>query len=204
MSAKLCMAVIAFSGLTAALDKDLKHVDASTPRDVQIELAKQAGPEDVAASATIYVLGPNGYDKAVEGSNGFSCLVERELPTTMEPECYDAEGSATTLRVRLFVEKQRAAGTDETEIEQQVAAGYKSGKFQAPKKPGICYMLSDYNYVLDPDSKQVIHFPGHLMFYAPYATAKTVGAGKGAPYLVHPGQPDALMIVVPASGAHSH
>jgi len=36
------------------------------------------------------------------------------------------------------------------------------------------------------------------MFYAPYATAKTVGSGGGAPYIVHPGKPDALLIVVPA------
>jgi hypothetical protein len=37
------------------------------------------------------------------------------------------------------------------------------------------------------------------MFYAPYATEKEVGSGPGAPYLDHPGKPDALMIVVPAS-----
>jgi hypothetical protein len=37
------------------------------------------------------------------------------------------------------------------------------------------------------------------MFYAPNLTAKDVGSGPGAPYLVRPGHPDALMIVVPKS-----
>ena len=48
----------------------------------------------------------------------------------------------------------------------------------------------------------MIHFPGHLMFYAPYATQKDVGSGPGAPYIVAPGTPHALMIVVPASARH--
>jgi hypothetical protein len=116
----------------------------------------------------------------------------------MEPECYDREGSRTTFLVRSFVEQQRAKGVSEDKIEQQIEAGYKSGKFKAPAKPGIVYMLSDSNYVFDPESKKVIHFPGHLMFYAPYATKETVGSGSGAPYIVNPGKPDALLIVVPA------
>jgi hypothetical protein len=41
------------------------------------------------------------------------------------------------------------------------------------------------------------------MFYAPYATERTIGSGEGAPYIVHPGKPDALMIVVPAR-LHPH
>ncbi|MCU1284043.1 MAG: hypothetical protein JWO13_393 [Acidobacteriales bacterium] len=57
--------------------------------------------------------------------------------------------------------------------------------------------MSEHNYVFDPDSKKIIHVPGHLMFYAPFATAQTVGSGKGAPYITGPGKPDALMIVVP-------
>jgi hypothetical protein len=100
--------------------------------------------------------------------------------------------------VRIYVEEQRAKGVSDKRIENAVKAGYKSGKFRAPSKPGIVYMLSDYNQVLDPETGKIIHFPGHLMFYAPYATEKTVGSGEGAPYIVHPGEPDALMIVVPA------
>lgn len=182
----------------SSLGEDVTHVDARTPRDVQIRIAKLAAPREVTDQADIYILGQRGYELAVRGDNGFSCLIEREKPDTMEPECYDAEGSATTLKVRSYEEQQRASGVGEQAIEESIKAGYKSGKFKPPSKAGIVYMLSGYNYVLNPETGKIIHFPGHLMFYAPYATEKTIGSGEGAPYIVHPGEPDALMIVVPA------
>ena len=188
----------ALSALSLANAQELTKLDAITPREVQIRIARSAAPKEISDKADIYVLGKNGYELAEKGSNGFTCAVERERVDTMEPECYDREGSGTTFQVRKFVEQQRAAGASEEKIEKAVAAGYKTGRFKAPTKPGIVYMMSDSNHVFDPDSKKVIHFPGHLMFYAPYATAETVGSGEGAPYIVHPGKPDALLIVVPA------
>lgn len=182
----------------SAMAQDVTHVDANTSREVQVRIAKLAAPKDITDHADIYVLGKNGYELAERGDNGFSCMIEREKADTMEPECYDAEGTKTTVTVRIYVEQQRAKGVSDQQIERSVKAGYRSGKFKPPSKPGIVYMLSDYNYVLNPETGKIIHFPGHLMFYAPYATEKTVGSGEGAPYIVHPGEPDALMIVVPA------
>jgi len=175
--------------------------DSSTPRQRQIELAESAAPAEVSRRATIYVLSPHGYEKAREGTNGFSCLVERQYVTTMEPECFDVEGSQTTLLVRLRTEEWRAQGKSEDAIAAEIEEGYKSGKFIAPRKPGIVYMMSGENWVFDPESKRVIHFPGHLMFYAPYMTPQDLGYEKEAPlpYLVHPGAADTLMIVVPQS-----
>jgi hypothetical protein len=83
------------------------------------------------------------------------------------------------------------------EIAQDIAEGYKAGRFRAPRKAGIVYMLSNSNGVFDPERKKVIPSPGHLMFYAPYAIDKEIGSGAGAPYIVYLGQPDALMIVIP-------
>jgi hypothetical protein len=180
----------------------IKTIDATTPVAVQIALAESAGPP-VAADAAIYALGPAGYTKVREGRNGFTCLVSRQRPDTLEPECFDGEGTAAVVPVRIFIEKQRAAGTAEPRIRELVERGYKEGRFRAPRKPGIVYMLSDHNYVFDPERNAVIHFPGHLMFYAPYATQKDVGSGPGAPYIVAPGTPHALMIVVPAPRPHA-
>ena len=182
----------------SSLAQDVTHVDASTPREVQVRIAKLAAPREVTDHANVYALGPRGYELVERGDNGFSCLIEREKPDTMEPECYDAEGARTTMLVRIFVEEQRAKGSSEEAIARAIKQHYQSGHFRAPSRPGIVYMMSDYNYVLDPETKTIIHFPGHLMFYAPYATAKTVGSGEGAPYIVHPGEADALMIVIPA------
>jgi len=203
MKRTLIAMTIMAAGMTAS-GQDLNHVNASTPRDVQIRIARFAAPKEITNHADIYVLGKYGYELVEHGNNGFSCLIEREKPETMEPECYDAEGGRSTLKVRFFVEEQRAKGVSEKEITESVKAGYKSGKFKAPSKSGIVYMLSDYNFVLNPETGKIIHFPGHLMFYAPYATEKTVGAGEGAPYIVHPGEPDALMIVVPAQSHSNH
>jgi hypothetical protein len=179
--------------------------DASTPRQRQIELAASAAPAEASSKAAIYVLGSHGYEKVREGSNGFSCLVGREYVTTQEPECFDAEGSQTILLTHLRVEELRSQGKSESDIKADIEAGYKAGRFIAPRKPGIVYMMSKENWVFDPESKKVIHFPGHLMFYAPYMTAKDLGYQKEAslPYLVHPGAPDTLMIVVPQSAAPS-
>jgi hypothetical protein len=190
--------IFVLGAVSLSVAQEVTHVDSSTPRDVQIRIARSAAPKEISENADIYALGKRGYVLAVRGTNGFSCAIERERLDTMEPECYDHEGSLSMFQARYFVEKQRAAGMSEDKIKEAVDAGYKSGKFKAPTKPGIVYMLSDSNYVFDPDAKKIIHFPGHLMFYAPYATAETVGTGEGAPYIVHPGQPDALLIVVPA------
>lgn len=194
------LAAIAFASMACA--QSPTEVTAATPKAAQMELIEEAAPPDVVKSATIYLLGAKGYVKERNGSNGFSCLIVRERLDTVEPECYDAEGSATLLRVDLFREAQRAQGRAEAQIKDDIEKGYKSGRFKGPRKPGLVYMLSPNNRVYDPDAQKVISFPGHLMFYAPYATEKEVGSGPGALYLVNPGRPDTLMIVIPAKSGH--
>jgi hypothetical protein len=172
--------------------------DASVPRERQIKLALSSAPAEVSSKATLYVLGPKGY--------GFSCLVGRSFEGTTEasidPMCYDAEGSRTLLLVKMREEELRAKGKSEAEIKADIANGYKEGRFQAPGKPGFVYMLSSENYIRDPETGKSGAFPGHLMFYAPYMTAKDLGyesvSGAMMPYLSLPGEPDAMMIVIPA------
>jgi hypothetical protein len=166
----------------------------------QIRLAMSAAPLQIAEHATIYVLGPDGYVKTRSGTNGFTCLVERQLIETLEPSCYDAEGSETTLQARLYREELRAAKVPEHEIEPRIDDGYKSGRFRAPGKPGFVYMLSTHNQVVNDRTNKIIHVPPHLMFYAPYATERDFGGFLGPqwPYVVLAGRPDAYIIVAPA------
>ncbi len=180
----------------------VRHVDSTTPRDVQIALALAAGPP-VSQGAAVYILGATGYVKACEGTNGFTCLVERLRADSIAPTCFDAEGSATTVKALLFREEQRSRGKDDKLIASEIEEGYKTGRFLAPRKPGVAYMLSNYNYLFDPQSNTIFHFPGHVMFYAPYLTAKDVGSGPGAPDLTEPGRPDNMMVVIPAP-SHEH
>ena len=53
--------------------------------DREIALAKSAGLSPWNDQATIYLLGPEGYSKAKEGTNGFACMVGRTEPGTRWP-----------------------------------------------------------------------------------------------------------------------
>lgn len=46
-------------------------------RDAEIAMARSAAPDAISRGATILVLGRQGYETAVEGKNGFVCMVER-------------------------------------------------------------------------------------------------------------------------------
>jgi hypothetical protein len=178
-----------------------KVMDASMPRDEQISIALSAAPKGVATEAEVYVLGSKGYEIARQGTNGASCLVGRHFvkpdETTIEPMCFDPEGSQTLLQVELYEEELRAKGTSEAEIKKNVANGYKDGRFKAPSKPGVEYMLSADNRLGPTPNNGTVHVPPHFMFYAPYLTGKDLGYDSAAPFLVQSGQPDARMVVFP-------
>jgi len=201
-------AILATSNLAAvAQTNTIKPAyDFSLSREEKIKLAESAAPPEVSNKATVYVLDSTGYVKVRDGSNGFSCFVDRQAPVNLEPTCFDAEGSATTLLTRLFVEAQRAQGKNEDQIKADLEAGYRTGKFQAPRKPGIVYMLSDLGYLLVPTANKLVHIPPHLMFYAPYVTDKDIGfppSARNMPRVLRAGQPDAYIIVMaPSEGVH--
>jgi hypothetical protein len=181
--------------------KEVHVVDASTPRERQTELALSAAPTEVSSKATVYILGPNGYEKIREGTNGFSCLVERSFAGTTQtssaPACFDAEGSRTLVQTYLRREELRAQGKSEAEIKDDIAKGYKDGRFKTPG-PGFLYMMSNENYVYNSESKKSGFVPPHVMFYAPNKTAKDVGyesiSPTMVPYLTNSG-PEGLLVV---------
>ncbi len=187
-----------------------KVFDASVPREQQITLAESAAPAEVSSKATVYVLGPKGYEKAREGTNGFSCFVGRHFvkptETTIEPTCFDAEGSRTLLPVYLHGEELRTSGKSEAEIKADAASGYKDGRYQYPSKPGFLYMMSSENRLRAINRGTGI-FPPHLMFYAPNMTTQDIGLDNQSlaklDYLgmTHPGAGDNLIVVIPMSSA---
>lgn len=192
---------------SAQTDKVKPAYDFSLPREERIQLAESAAPPEISGKATVYLLEPNGYVKIRAGTNGFSCLVDRQLPFNLEPTCFDVEGSETTLLTRIFVEGERAKGKNEEQIRAEVHQGYKDGTFRAPRRAGIVYMMSERGYLFDPSSSKFIPIPPHLMFYAPYATEEDIGSPHTAPNmpkLIRSGQPDAYIIVIPRAAAQNH
>lgn len=202
--ASLFLSVFLKPAVLPQTEKPKPAYDFSLSREEKIKLAESAAPPEVASKATVYVLDRTGYVKVREGSNGFSCFVDRQTPWNSEPTCFDAEGTTTTLPTRLFAEEERAKGKSEDEIKSEIENGYKTGRFKAPSKPGIVYMLSDSVFLFVEG--KIVHAPPHLMFYAPYATDKDLGfppSSASMPHLIRAGQPDAYIIVFPAGAGHS-
>ncbi len=204
----LSIGLFSSTALIPATAQELPRVyDASMPRDRQITLAESAAPAEVSSKATVYVLGPKGYEKAREGTNGFSCVVTRHFvkptETTIEPQCFDAEGSRTLLPVYLHGEELRENGKSEAEIKADAAGGYKEGRYQYPSKPGFLYMMSSQNRLRAIPEHGTGIFPPHLMFYAPNMTTKDIGfdAEPNLDYLgmTHPGAGDNLIVVIPVA-----
>lgn len=180
-------------------------------RQKEIALALSACPPSVASKAAVYVLDRTGYIKVRDGGNGFTAIVQHAVPTSQDPQCMDAEGTRTFVPRYLKVAEWRAQGNSADEIKLLVADAFAKGIFQPPAKPGIDYMLSPENYT--PNAREeIVHFPPHVMFYAPYLTAE-IGLGgslgpdgnpDGPAFVAGEGTPQALIIVPVAarSGAH--
>ena len=204
LSIGLLSSTAAIQGMAQELPK---VYDASVPRERQIALAESAAPAEVSSKATVYILGLKGDEKVREGTNGFSCYVGRHFvkptETTVEPACFDAEGSHTIFIVYLRQEELRSSGKSEAEIKADTATGYKEGRFKYPSKPGFLYMMSSENRLGPTPDHGTASFPPHLMFYAPYMTTKDIGfdSQPQLDYLgmTHPGAGDNLIVIVPTA-----
>src|SRR6204780_3399765 len=202
LSIGILLSSVAVQGMAQELPR---IYDASVPRERQIALAESAAPAEVSSKATVYILGLKGDEKVREGTNGFSCFVGRHFvkptETSVEPACFDAEGSRTILLVYLRQEELRAAGKSEADIKADVANGYKEGRYQYPSRPGFLYMMSSENRLGPTSDKSTGIFPPHLMFYAPNMTTKDIGfdSQPKLSYLgmTHPGEGDNLIVVLP-------
>jgi hypothetical protein len=203
----LWISLLSSAAAIQAMAQELPRVyDASMPREQQIKLAESAAPEEVSSHATVYILGPKGYEKAREGTNGFNCFVGRHFvkptETTIEPACFDAEGSRTLLLAYMHGEELRTSGKSEEEIKADFVDGYKEGRYKYPSRPGFLYMMSSENRL--PSGKgTTASFPPHLMFYAPNMTTQDIGLDTQSlaklDYLgmTHPGAGYNLIVVIP-------
>ena len=133
----LSSGVLLSSAAVQGMAQELPRIyDASVPRERQIALAESAAPAEVSSKATVYILGLKGDEKVREGTNGFSCFVGRHFvkptETTVEPTCFDAEGSRTLLLVYLHGEELRSGGKSEADIKADVADGHYSHRLLMP------------------------------------------------------------------------
>jgi hypothetical protein len=178
------MLTVAGFGLALAGVSALQAAEPATillPEEQEIRLALEAAPEHVRAAATVYVYGKDGYRKARNGGNGFTCMVNRDGnqkgDNDLKPTCWDAEGSRTIVPVMLRVGELIARSTSAEEIQRDIEAGFASGKFSSPQKAGIAYMLAG-DIRFDPQTRQItdkLLAPPHYMIYSPGVTNADLG-----------------------------
>lgn len=164
------------------------------PRDIEIELALNAAPKHLRDGATVLVLESTGYVKAREGTNAFTCVVSRRGGDVF-PVCWDAEGARALLPIDLDAATLRLSGTSSADIDRRVADGFKSGRYHAPSRAGVAYMLSPMRYRIDEQGRVTPSNPNpHIMFYGPGLTDADIGGVRGSLLFMNKVGPDGMII----------
>lgn len=174
------------------------------PLAEEIALARSAAPAAVSGSATVLVLeeGAKRWVVAEEGSGGATCYVSRTWQGSLEPHCFDPEGSRTILPIHLRTLEMGHAGASEEEIEQEIRAGVAAGRFRYPSRPAMSWMLSSAQQLVSDEGEPAGAWKPHLMIYWPgLRKADLAAAGEGPPVdesmiLVDEGTEEACLIIV--------
>ena len=96
-------------------------------KNAEILLARSAAPDSISNDATILVLGRQGYETAVQGKNGFVCMVERswmaqfDSPEFWNPkirgaECLNRQAARSLLPIADLRTRMVMAGHSKAEI----------------------------------------------------------------------------------------
>jgi len=152
-------------------------------RNAEIALARSAAPAAISSDATVLVLGWRGYEPAIEGKNGFACMVERSWmspfnsadfwnPKVRVPICFNPSGARSILPLTIKRTKMVIAGLSKAQMIDNIKAGYASKELPAPEPGAMCYMMSRAGYLNDG----LGHYVPHLMFYFPLTDKASWGA----------------------------
>jgi hypothetical protein len=161
-------------------------------RAAEITLARSAAPPSVSADASVLILGRRGYETAVVGRNGFTCLVERSWmnafdnaefwnPKMRGPVCYNAAASQTVLPYTVYRTTLVLMGTTKSQLLEQIRAAVARKQLTTPQTGAMSYMMSKQGYLGDG----VGAWHSHLMFHLPRIDSATWGANRpGSPLIV--------------------
>jgi hypothetical protein len=167
------------------------------PPALETEFALSSLPPRLRDAATVYLLDPNkGYYMARKGSNGFSAFVMRTqwekaefLPDVYSSMSYDEEGAKTFVPMYFDVAAMRATGKySPAQIRDTIVKRVKDGRYKAPSRTGISYMLCPIDRAHGNDGFVISVMP-HYMFYAPRVDNKDIGGdwdGGHSPFAVSP------------------
>jgi hypothetical protein len=158
-------------------------------RGAEVALARSSAPEAISRDATVLVLGKNGYETAIVGKNGFTCLVERSWmspfdspdfwnPKIRGPVCYNPAAVRSILPYTLNRTKLVLAGAPKAQMHESIVASVAKGELPVPEVGAMSYMMAKDGYLADAAG----HWHPHLMFHIPKTDAATWGANlPGSP-----------------------
>jgi hypothetical protein len=158
----------------------------------EIALARSAAPAAVSRDATILVLKEHGYETAVQGKNGFVCVVERSWmgpvdspefwnPNMRGPICFNPPAVRSVLPITYKRTELALTGLSRTQLIASMQDMVRRKELPALEPGAMSYMMSKEGQLGDA----VGHWHPHLMFYS----ARSDGADWGADV---PGSPVSL------------
>jgi hypothetical protein len=183
-------------------------------RNAEIALARSAAPEAISSDAKILVLGWRGYETAIEGKNGFVCMVERSWmspfnsaefwnPKVRVPQCFNPAAARTILPLTFKRTEMVLAGLSKAQMIDSIKAGFDNKELPVPEPGAMCYMMSRAGYLNDA----LGHYVPHLMFYFPLTDKSSWGADlRDSPVTLNPqfqGGPEPITEFVIAVGKWS-
>jgi hypothetical protein len=161
-------------------------------RAAEISLARSAAPAAISASATVLVLSSKGYETAVNGTNGFTCLVERAWmspfdspefwnPKLRGPVCYNPAATRSILPITRYRTKLAQSGVPRNQMFDEIRAAMARKELPALEPGAMSFMMSKDGYLSDESG----HWHSHLMFYSPGTDISSWGANlPGSPVVV--------------------
>lgn len=144
-------------------------------QECEIAVARSALPLRLREDASVYALNGTKYEKVVTGDGPFTCIVERNHADSVIPQCMDQAGVNSVLPAIMDRSNMAVAGSDFATIETTNQEKLDGGHYHTASRPGVNYMMSDYNYIFVESAQKVLKVPPHVMFYAPGLTNADVG-----------------------------
>jgi hypothetical protein len=162
--------------------------------NAEIQLARSAAPDSISRDATILVLRRQGYETAVEGKNGFVCMVGRgwvgmfDWPEFWSPkvkaaDCLNPQAARSIVPIVSLRARMVMAGRSKAEMVSALQASYEKKQLPALESGAMDYMMSKSSYLTDQGGHNV----PHVMFYARVENAEDRGSGAaGSPVMSSP------------------
>ena len=141
--------------------------------DQELRLAMSAGPLTVSQEADVYRMTDQGFERAVEGTNGWACIVVRVAAnkTNLAPHCLNPTAVETVLPAFLREGELQARGMSADHINAELKRQWANGELKLPEGPAYAYMMSE-GQRLGPNAAK---FRPHFMLYMPYVTNADIG-----------------------------